>query len=100
MLTRFSEMIYNPMRYTGYKVYRWVIGYTVSSDCSSGYQPHQNIRGPRSSVAVYVTAAMPFFASLVKCFSAIPDFSDCVYIETSIVPTKTYLFVEIPLKKK
>ena len=35
-----------------------------------------------------VTTAMPFFASLVTCFPTALGFSDCVYDEISIVPTK------------
>ena len=37
---------------------------------------------------IYIAAAMPFFASLVKCLSASLGCSDCAYNEISIVPTK------------
>ena len=40
--------------------------------------PTKNLGGPRSRVAIYVAAAMPFFPSLVKYFPAILGCSDCV----------------------
>ena len=58
-----------------------------SSDRGSGCRPYQNLGGPWSRIAMYVTAAMSFFASLVKCFSTTLGCSDCVY-EISIVTTK------------
>ena len=39
-------------------------------------------------VAIYVTVAISFFASIVKYFSATLDCLDYAYDEISIVPTK------------
>ena len=78
-----------------------------SSDRGSGYRPYQKLGGPSSKVAI--STAMPFFACLVKCFSATLGCSD----EISIVATelirrdihcanKTYFepCIEIRLGKK
>ena len=66
----------------------------------SGCLPYQKLGVQRSRVTVYITAAMPFFESLVKCFPATLGCSDWVYDEISIVPTKLIKCrVEISLKK-
>ena len=42
----------------------------TSSDHGSGCRLYQKLGRPRSRVAIRVTAAMTFFASLVKYFTA------------------------------
>ena len=61
---------------------------TISSDRGSGCRLYQKLGCPRSRIAIYATAALLFFASLVKCFPDALGFSDCLYDEISIIPTK------------
>ena len=42
------------------------------------------LEDPRSGVAIYATADMPFFACLVKYFPAILGCSDCLYDRYSL----------------
>ena len=74
----------------------------VSSNLGSVYRPNRKRRGLRSRIVIYVTVTMPFFPSLVKCFTATLACSDCIYGKIFIVPTKNYFEfrVKIPFRKK
>ena len=65
-----------------------IVACAISSVRGSGCRPYQKLAGLRSRVANITTAAQPFFACLVKCFSVTLSCSDFVYGEISSIPTE------------